>query len=95
MDNKRDVFIEPTGMTGFVPLGKSQMAWTDFASGVASTKELRTRASGGNRANPSSRSIVAFDDVRTSLTTSGSDSTDVGANHDSDDHREGHGRDRR
>lgn len=96
LDNKRDVFIEPSGMTGFVPLGKSKMAWTDFASGVASTKEMRVRASGGSSANPSSRSLVAYEDVKTDLVIDADDPTHVGGGvHDSDDHRDGRGIDRR
>ena len=89
MDNRRDVFIEPTGLTSHMPLGKSDLSWTDFASGVASTKEVRPRASGGSRANPSARSIAS------QLYMGGSDSTDIGGAPDSDDHREGKGIDRR
>lgn len=95
-DNKRDVFVEPTGLTGFVPLGKSSLEWTDFAAGVASTKALRVRASGASHANPSSRSIVAYEDIQKQLVVDADDPTHVGGGaEDTDDHREGHGIDRR
>lgn len=89
MDNKRDVFVEPTGPSNRMPLGKSDLAWTDFAAGVASTKESRMRASGGSKANPSARSIAS------QLYMGGSDSTDIGGATDSDKHRASEGIDRR
>lgn len=95
-DNKRDVFAEPSGATGHVPLGKSHLAWTDFAAGVSTTKEVRHRASGGCSANPSARSMIAYEDVKTDLVLDADDPTHIGGGvHDSDDHRDGRGIDRR
>lgn len=45
----------PHGLTNVKPCGKSQVSWVDFHVGVSTTKSVRGRAGGANRANPSSR----------------------------------------